>query len=210
MLINSDQCRSISINARSSRIDPALISIDQHSSALIGIDRQWSALIRIDRHWYQLILISIDRQWSALVMRSSKKSTSGSTWPCFVVNIKCFGYAVLPPQFLLMFYWCLDLALVGIEKNWEELIGNDRHWETFRINAMMLIGIDRHWAMIEGVLPWARGQPCITALHNWWSHEEIYIIPHNVHFACTFFHFYMFSLASLHALYLGILGTHFG
>ncbi len=96
-------------------------------------------------------------------MRSSKKSTSGSTWPCFVVNVKCFSYAVLLPlvmswQFLLMFYWCLDPALIGIdrhwselrriERNWSALIGNNRHWETFRINAMILIGIDRHWSAL--------------------------------------------------------------
>ncbi len=44
-------------------------------------------------------------------------------------------------QFRLMpinsdqFYWCLDPALRGI----------DRHWEAFRINAMILIGIG-HWS----------------------------------------------------------------
>ncbi len=40
--------------------------------------------------------------------------------------------------------------------NWSELIGNDRHWEAFRINAMILIGIDRHWSALgidRGVLP---------------------------------------------------------
>ncbi len=40
----------------------------------------------------------------------------------------------------------------GIDRHWEELVGNDRHWETFRINSMILIGIDRHWALIGGVL----------------------------------------------------------
>ncbi len=46
-------------------------------------------------------------------------------------------------QFLL----CFTDALI---RHWLALIGNDRHWETFWINAMILIGIDRHWVM--GVL----------------------------------------------------------
>ncbi len=32
------------------------------------------------------------------------------------------------------------------------MIGNDRHWEPFRINAIILIGIDRHRTLIEWVL----------------------------------------------------------
>ncbi len=30
-----------------------------------------------------------------------------------------------------------------IDWNWLALIGNDRHWEAFQINAMILIGIDQ-------------------------------------------------------------------
>ncbi len=43
-------------------------------------------------------------------------------------------------------------ALIGIERNWLALISNYRHWEAFRINAMILVGIDRHWALIGWVL----------------------------------------------------------
>ena len=49
-------------------------------------------------------------------------------------------------QFLLIFCWCLDSALIGI----------DRHWGALWINAMILIGIDRHLALIEGVLQYTR------------------------------------------------------
>ncbi len=55
--------------------------------------------------------------------------------------------------------WCQSIPInahqflsILIHRNWEELIGIYRHWETFRINAMILIGIDRHWALIGGVL----------------------------------------------------------
>ncbi len=138
--INANQFGSISINAGSRIINLALISIDLHWNQLI--------LISIDRHWYQLTLIGIDRQCSALVMRSSKKSTCGSTWPYLVVKIKCFGCAVLLPlvmywQFLLMFYWCLDVALIGIDRHWEELIGIDQHW-------LATIGIERYFRSMPG------------------------------------------------------------
>ncbi len=45
----------------------------------------------------------------------------------------------------LMFYWCLDPACRGIDRNWSALIGNDHHWEAFRIDAMILICI-WHWS----------------------------------------------------------------
>ncbi len=35
----------------------------------------------------------------------------------------------------LMFYWCLDPALIGIKRNWLELIGIDQQWSA--------LGIDR-------------------------------------------------------------------
>ncbi len=47
----------------------------------------------------------------------------------------------MPDQ--LMFYWCLDPALIDIDRNWEELGGIDRHWST-------MIGIERHF----GSMPW--------------------------------------------------------
>ena len=37
---------------------------------------------------------------------------------------------------------------MSIIANWEELIGNDPHWEVFRINAWILIGIGRHWSAL--------------------------------------------------------------
>ena len=103
--INSSQCRSMQDQAVSSQI------------------------------WHWLALIDIDWHWSALVMRSSKISTSGRTWPCLVVKTKCFGYALLLPlvmdwQFLLMFYWCLDPELIAIDDNifwavlWAESLWN--------------------------------------------------------------------------------------
>ena len=84
-------------------------------------------LIGNDQHWSALVSVNTDRHWSALVMRSSNKFTSGSTWPCLLVKITCFGYAVPPPpvmywQFLLMFNWCPDPALISIEGHFGSII----------------------------------------------------------------------------------------
>ncbi len=46
-------------------------------------------------------------------------------------------------QFLLTFYWCLDPALIGIDRHWEELIGIDRNWSA-------MINIERHFRL----MPW--------------------------------------------------------
>ncbi len=64
MSINANQFLSMPINARSSRIDPALISIERNWSELIGNDRHWEAFL-IDRHWEELR--GIDRHWSAMI-----------------------------------------------------------------------------------------------------------------------------------------------
>ncbi len=78
---NADQFRSMPINGRSSRIDPALIGIDQHWSALVftnvllmpwsSIDWHWEKLLGIDQQRSALRGISdqchdFDRHWSAL------------------------------------------------------------------------------------------------------------------------------------------------
>ncbi len=75
---------------------------------------------------------------------------------------------VMYGQFLLMFYWTLDPALIGIERNWSELMGKDWHWKTSQINVMILIGIDRHWALIEGVL---------SLLYTGWKLSSIDFAP---------------------------------
>ena len=46
----------------------------------------------------------------------------------------------------------LALVPMSINRNWSASIGINRHWETFRINAMILIVIDWHWALIGGVM----------------------------------------------------------
>ncbi len=44
---------------------------------------------------------------------------------------------------------------MSINSNWSPLIGNDRHWEAFQINAMILIGIDWHWLALIGIGHWS-------------------------------------------------------
>ena len=108
-----------------------LCSFSQVSLSIVypGLDQCPMPINDDQYHWH----------WLAVVKRTSKKSTSGSTWPCLLVKIKCFGYAVLPPlvmywQFLLIFYWCLDPALFS----WSALRGIDRNW-------LAMIGIERHF-----------------------------------------------------------------
>ena len=90
MPIKKDQCRSMPIK------------LSQYFSIKINVYHWWSIPDKAELIGHWSVLIDIDRHWSTLVMRSSNKSTSDSTWPCLVVKIKCFGYAVLPP---LVMYW---------------------------------------------------------------------------------------------------------
>ena len=46
----------------------------------------------------------------------------------------------------------LALIPMSINSDLLALIDNDRHWEAFWINSMILIGIDLHWVLIRGVL----------------------------------------------------------
>ncbi len=48
----------------------------------------------------------------------------------------------------VMFYWCLDPALRGIDQNWSTLIGIKRHFGLMPWFWSALIGIDRHWATL--------------------------------------------------------------
>ncbi len=107
-------------------------------------------------------------------MRSSKKSTSGSTWPCLVVKIEC--YAVLPPlvmywQFLLMFYWCLDPTLIGIDQQWWALRGIS---DQCHDSESCIMCMNRKWRI------WAQHAICKSWLRKWesqnsWSILWIYV-----------------------------------
>ena len=66
---NANECRWITINARSIILDPALIGIDWHWLALIGTDPFWLGLIYIDRHWALIEGVLISRiyyEWEFL------------------------------------------------------------------------------------------------------------------------------------------------
>ena len=115
----------------------------EYWSLSINADKFLSIPINVDHCWSMSDQgFGIHRHWSTFFMRISKKSTSGSTWMQFVVKAKCFGNAGLPSfvmywQFLLMFYWCLDWALIGIDQNWLALIDIDWHWTA-------IIGIEQY------------------------------------------------------------------
>ncbi len=65
--------------------------------------------------------------------------------PMSINSDQCWSIALNSNQCftdVLIWHWS---ALRGMDLNRSALICNDRHWDAFRINAMILIGIDRHW-----------------------------------------------------------------
>ncbi len=86
--------------------------------------------------------------------------------PCLAVLLSPVTYW----QFLLMFYWCLDPALIRIGWHWEELNGIDRHW-------FAMIGIERHF----GSMPW------------FWFDKPLHHIPHLTRKYKMYMQYYLYS-----------------
>ncbi len=64
------------------------------------------------------------------------------------INAQCKLMPINTDQNIIPLLIPISINLINSS---QYLIGNNRHWEVFQINARILICIDRHWALIEGV-----------------------------------------------------------
>ncbi len=93
----------------------------------------------IDQHWLSLISIY---SWI--------KQNCYQCWSMPINADQCRSMQINAGSILL------DLALVGIDRHWEELIGIDRHWSALGSSH----NFDRHWSALISIGHWSR-ESCI-------------------------------------------------